>query len=356
MARIHIHSLMTSWTGYGQIAEWLCRGLDARGHGVTFSAISRDDRHFPPAEFVQSRLAEPDGLVILLAAPEVCAPPSIRSRPYVHFAMWETDRIGGAAAANLSRAALVVTPCRQNAGAFRASGVTAPIAVVPLGVSADEGYCDDGSAFPDVCRFGLAARLAHGRIRKGLREGLEVWHATFPPEIRDVRLAIKIWPDDLDQLAVPDDPRIEVITEPYRPPQMAAWYRSLTALLVPSKGEGWGLHTHQAMACGRPVIAAGWGGTADLVTPATGWLLPFTLRRAREFYRSDDPANVWAVPTPAAMNEALLAVYADETEAQLRGRAAAARAAEFTWVRTAAELEQAIACAGLLEAATGQAR
>src|SRR5690606_17892306 len=101
--------------------------------------------------------------------------------------------------------------------------------------------------------------------------------AGFPPEV--VRLCVSV--SDEDVTDIPDDPKIEVARRPFvddagleSTASLARWYRSLTCLLVPSKGEGWGMHTHEAMACARPVIYAPWGGSADLIgagSPPCGW-------------------------------------------------------------------------------------
>lgn len=50
---------------------------------------------------------------------------------------------------------------------------------------------------------------------------------------------------------------------------LAAWYGSLDVLLMPSKGEGYGVPLAEAQACGTPVITMGWSTGPELAGP--GW-------------------------------------------------------------------------------------
>jgi glycosyltransferase involved in cell wall biosynthesis len=345
-----IRAALTSWTGYGQIGEWLGRGLESFGLGVGFADMGTDPRYLAPNPWVARRAvpAWADAPWSILLAPPYDPNPPGR---VVRFTMWESSRISPAAARVLNAAELVCVPCEANRRWFVESGVTTRMALVPMGVSAGEGYRDDGTPPPrDVCRFGMAARMAHGGIRKGLNEGMEAFVAAFPPSVTDVELVLKVWPDCLARLRIPPDRRIRVVTTPMRPPEMAAWYRTLTALLVPSKGEGWGLHTHQAMAVGRPVIAVPWGGTTEFWDERCGWSLAYDLAPAGEFYTGQ---GQWAIPRREAMVASLRRVYADRVEAAAKGRAAAGRAAGFSWKRTARYLYWALVEAGLIRATGG---
>jgi glycosyltransferase involved in cell wall biosynthesis len=79
--------------------------------------------------------------------------------------------------------------------------------------------------------------------------------------------------------------------------------------------EGFGLPMIEAMACGAPVIAAH-AATAAEVTGAAALLVP------------PDDVGAWV--------EALAAVLTDPARAAAMREAGLARAAEFTWARTAA--------------------
>ncbi len=53
---------------------------------------------------------------------------------------------------------------------------------------------------------------------------------------------------------------------------LAALYSAADVLLAPSYGEGFGVPTVEAQACGTRVIGSGWAATADLVAE-DGWLV-----------------------------------------------------------------------------------
>jgi glycosyltransferase involved in cell wall biosynthesis len=53
----------------------------------------------------------------------------------------------------------------------------------------------------------------------------------------------------------------------YTRKQMAALYSTMDVLLAPSYGEGFGVPTIEAQACGTRVIGSGWAATPDLLGP-----------------------------------------------------------------------------------------
>jgi len=109
-------------------------------------------------------------------------------------------------------------------------------------------------------------------------------------------------PERLSSVATPDD---EALVE---------LYRHALALVVPSKNEGFGLPTLEAMACGSPVLAARAGA------------LPEVCGEAAELLDPDDPV---------AWRNALLALAAGPERRARRIAAGLERAATLTWPRTA---------------------
>jgi D-inositol-3-phosphate glycosyltransferase len=109
------------------------------------------------------------------------------------------------------------------------------------------------------------------------------------------------------------------------PPQphhlLSSWYRAADVVLVPSRSESFGLVALEAAACGRPVVASDVGGLRTIVESGrTGYLID---SRDPEAYASK-VAHLLEQPDLAAA----------------LGRAAAERAAGFTWSTAAARLRR----------------
>jgi len=83
----------------------------------------------------------------------------------------------------------------------------------------------------------------------------------------------------LKSLGVPQDATLLVNPLEYRygSPQenLAAYYTGMDVLLAPSMGEGFGVPTIEAQACGTRVIASNWAASQDLVAE-DGWLVDGT--------------------------------------------------------------------------------
>lgn len=327
--RITLRCALNSWSGYGQIGEWMGKALEARGLPVGYMPSHVDERFLPLTPFVAERRRDPDpgDWVLQLELPQT---PRLPDRPTVYFTMWETTGLSSKQVRNLNGAEAVIVPCRWNATHFRKAGVIRPIHVCPLGVSADDGYSEKPWPSGKPFTFGMAARMSHGGVRKGLNEGMAAFVKAFPKRA-DVALEVKVWPDCVAALKIPSDRRIKIITDPMRPHEMAEWYGGLHCYFVPSKGEGWGLHTLQAMACARPIIATKYSGTAEFFDFRYGWELEYEHAPADEFYK--DSGGSWAPPLMPSMVSRLREAYGDLEACQAKGRDAAERARGFGWDR-----------------------
>jgi glycosyltransferase involved in cell wall biosynthesis len=340
---------LNSWTGYGQIGLETGQALERIGVPVALDFRMKDKLYYDLPSWAKERLtpAPAGSWVLQLGTPGMAVDTTRRT---VAFTMWESAGLHPAYVEQLEKAAAVIVPCHHNAVVISAAFAGAqkpcpPLYVVPMG-------CDPKVYFerprrPEDGRtvFGGAGRMAHGGIRKGLVELARAFVRAFPEGTEPVELQLKVWPDcKLKDL--PDDPRVKVVRNPMTPAQIAEWYAGLDCYATASKGEGWGLQTLQAMAVGRPVIAAKWSGTAEFFGGQCGYEVGFDYAPAGEFYAG---AGSWIVPREADIAAAMRRVHAEPAEARARGAAAAARAAHFTWERTACELRQALVKIGMLE-------
>ena len=332
--------------GWGHACERLAVGLAGLGFDLRYVPTFRDPLnglawHLDADPRLAPVVGEawPDAPVLHLGPPiDRTVPPGS-----VWLTMWEVDGVppGFLDRANACRA--LVVPTAWNAGVFRKHGVEVPIHVCPLGIDPGDWPDTGPRPAPGTLVLGTAGRASHGGARKGLDDVIRAFVAAFPePDSEDVRLEVKCWPDDVTSQAHLAQPGITYHRKAWPRERLADWYGEVDVLLSASRGEGWGLMPHQAMACGTPVALAPWSGVAAYWTPECGWALPYAMGV------SDYPAyagGAWAEPDFDGLAETLRAISSDRGSIAARGRAAAARAREFTWddaVRRLAEILAAV--------------
>lgn len=252
------------FTGLGrvtcQLADYLQRSLS-----VKFNPTSLDER-----------LPLPQGALLALSnsrmpqkEPRLLVSPLLSLRKHIApgdtvLTMWESTVLPHGTADMINTyASQLIVPSSWCATVFSANGVTVPIRIVPLGI--DTSIYKPASVFRDnsVQRFGAAGRLAHGGKRKGIEDVIAAFALAFPNGAELAKLDLKLFGD----CYVPafSDKRIHVITDVFTDTQMNEWYNTLDCFISLSRGEGWGLHAQEALACGVPVIAPDYSGLSDVI-------------------------------------------------------------------------------------------
>jgi glycosyltransferase involved in cell wall biosynthesis len=263
-----IRAGLDGFSGYGQAVAAIGDELTAAGVPVAFRPIGKPSPDFvttPTATLARADAGAPEPHELLVALPNQALDPARRTTV---LSMWEASRIPPDWAAKLNAAARVVVPCAWNRDGFRASGVTAPVDVIPLGV--DLAVFRPGRPRDPAAPFtvGCAGRTAHGGVRKGLDDVIAAFLAAFPGD-PGVRLRVKCWADC--KVNDPGDPRVSIEREPLTAGALAGWYRSLDAFASASRSEGFGLMPLQALASGVPVIATAYGGHAEYLDGRVGY-------------------------------------------------------------------------------------
>ena len=328
--------------GYDQVAFNVLKGLLAAGVNVCRDAGAKFRPEFVPLDLQPSEATRTDEPRLTIIPPHLLHRFAPDARTAV-LTMWETDTLPPDAVKLLNRAALVIVPSAWGARCFRWNGVTVPIEVVPLGY--------DPEVFHPVSRkpkastivtFGTAGALDEGGIRKNVQQVIDLFRQAFPKE-RDVRLRVKITPSS-PLVHTHGDDRIDVMNASLTPAELAEWYRSLTAFVNGSFGEGFGLHLLEAMACGRPLISTAFGGATAFFAGTLGYEIGHRIVEVRHaMYRGR-----WANPNDADLIAAMRQVYRDPDDAQRRGHLAALRAKHFTWDDTIRKLVIVLIRHGLL--------
>ena len=193
--------------------------------------------------------------------------------------------------------------------------------------------------------------ISSGFARKGVDSLIEAWGRAFR-KADPVLLVLKTFPNPHNQVALqvealgrcfPDHAGIVHIDADLDKDAIAGLYGACDALVMPSRGEGFGLPAAEAMLAGLPVIATNHGGLRDLCTDDTAWLVDYRFARAQSHIGTFDSA--WAEPDIEDLARVLRAV-ATAPAAERQARTAAARALVgrlFTWPAAARRTEAAVA-------------
>jgi glycosyltransferase involved in cell wall biosynthesis len=119
-------------------------------------------------------------------------------------------------------------------------------------------------------------------------------------------------------------PHFCIIADDLKEAEVAQLYRSTDSFVLPTKGEGWGLPTMQAMSMGKPVISTAWGGQADFMFANNSFMI--SVERLEEVPKYSeynwDSGKMWAVPSLTDTKRLMRLVYTDRGLAAERGAAA----------------------------------
>lgn len=182
------------------------------------------------------------------------------------FTMWESTRTSDIFIDQLNKNKAIIVPNNWNKINFQNQGCEVPIHIVPLFVDSDIfNYVSPNKS--DTFVFGTA----NNDPRKRLYDTIKCFLKAFPNE-HDVVLKIKSSGELPFKFL---DDRIKITTEYYNNIQLKNWYSSLDVFVSGVSAEGWGLHQHESMACGRPIIAANYAGLSEFMTPENSFCLNY---------------------------------------------------------------------------------
>jgi glycosyltransferase involved in cell wall biosynthesis len=157
--------------------------------------------------------------------------------------------------------------------------------------------------------------------RKNPFGAVEAWLQAFPtpgaPRLIVKSLAEAEGHPRLDTLRRMTEGRddIDIRAETLAPAQIGALIAGSDILISLHRAEGFGLPLAEAMANGVTVVATGWSGNMQFMTPDNAIPVPFRLVAANRQYNG--PAAQWAEPDIAAAASALRRAA---TDADLRNR------------------------------------
>jgi glycosyltransferase involved in cell wall biosynthesis len=338
-AHLDIHS------GYGEAIRQTFERLTNRGIFVTLRPLGINEffgQTLPPMMRAHiQQIRQPEPFELLFAPPTNHPTPE---RKTVFYTMWESTILPRAQVAFLNRSAAAVVPCDWCKTSFEASGVKVPIHVVPLGFDPD-AYTPQPLPSKGPLVFGVAGRVKHCPKRKGVQEVIDAFLKAFP-NIEDVRLHVKIHPDDPIKCS---DPRVKIFRDVLEPYQLANWLHGLSALISFARAEGYGLWPLYALACGRPVIACHYSGHADFLNKENSFPIPF--REAQVDGVGDSNVEydgLWAEPNVRQAIEIMQSVHRRRQLLIDKAPACAPSVAHLTWEKSVDKLIGVLQSVGAL--------
>jgi len=225
-------------------------------------------------------------------------------------------------------------PSRFVAEAFVDGGVSGDLVkVIPHGFAPEVFNTQVKPWRPAGCR-GCMFLFVGGTIRrKGVDLLLQTYADTFSAD-DDVTLLLKdtgassfyrhnnLLPEIRNLRRRPKAAHILLLTEELDDAKLASLYRGCDALVLPYRGEGFGMPLVEAMACGRPVVTTAAGPAPEFCPPGTSYLIP-----AKETPVDDPPPPfgefsrewTWFEPDLVELAAALRAIYEGREEANRRG-------------------------------------
>eukprot|EP01062_Namystynia_karyoxenos_P084422 TRINITY_DN9929_c0_g1_i1.p1 TRINITY_DN9929_c0_g1~~TRINITY_DN9929_c0_g1_i1.p1 ORF type:complete len:837 (+),score=252.30 TRINITY_DN9929_c0_g1_i1:81-2513(+) len=177
--------------------------------------------------------------------------------------------------------------------------------------------------------------------RKGWDALLRVYFSSFTPE-DGVSLVLKTYlymdPDPFNGDRIMEKvrnfarkegfnttrlPKVQIVSEEVPARDMPGVYAGCDCFVLPTRGEGWGLPMHEAMAMGLPTIATNWGGNTHFMTNDTS-LLVATNGTAPAAGGGAFHGARWAQVDEADLRAKMLWVYHNKEDAKRLGARARA--------------------------------
>lgn len=341
--RIFIKGILGCKSGYGKFTTKLVEDLVEHGYDVHFRPLNSYDQSdlTDVKPFVMSKLVfqdQKDDCHLTIHPPDNRAVINKNSINFF-FTMWEPTRVPAYVSEHLKTIDTIIAPSSHCITSFSDFDWRTRIALCKLGYNA-EVY--KYSEFEDNGMFTfLMAACNDGGFRKGTKKTIKAFREAFPEYMRDVQLVIKATDRCEDKYIIDEedsyDPRIKIIKSFIPDEAMANLYRKCDCLVLPSMGEGFGLHAIEAMATGRPVIGPKFSGLADFMDENNSFLVDYDMIKsgaahADQFYKN---AGMLCNVIKESLSIKMIEAYQiGKKGCELMGQNAAKTASQFTSVKS----------------------
>lgn len=328
-AEVNMFGFFGGQFGLGESARLYARALASQG----VSVAARDVDLQLPHEWVpfkhpsMEREISERGVDFVVVNPDYFerALPMIRAaggcgKPMVGVWFWELGEIPDSWLPAIDRVDGVLVASRFVEDAFRRC-TTKPVACIPIPLMSlpDSGLRRRDFGLPEHDFLILTTFDFHSSVhRKNPRAAIDAFQRAFPPSTKGVGLVVKSvngskYPEALSALVAHSstDPRVVVRDGVLSQSNLGALQETCDAYLSLHRAEGFGLGMAECMARGKPVVATGWSGNMDFMTPDVACLVDYELVPVGTGAYLGGDGSLWAEPKVEQAADYLRRIHED---------------------------------------------
>lgn len=198
-------------------------------------------------------------------------------------------------------------------------GVLRPVATVGVGLDDWDSVAANGFPVPSGKSFRFL-HVSDGGAEAGADLVVRAFARAFNhhddavlvlvvPEADQGRLRALVASECDDTASAPE---IIILAAIAAPALLKGLYGSCQVFVSPRRGGGFSWEVARALLCGLPVIATGFGGSADYLASDCAWLLDYSFVHAASGRKL--PASAWAQPNIVHLEDILLRAYRSPPE------------------------------------------
>lgn len=269
-------------SGYARAARNYARCL-AEDENFVIKSVKYDsgnnEKLSPSLLAAHKRSASNAEVIVQMLTPNEMRP--VQGKKNIAICCWETDRIPQHWVDSLNKFDLVIVPCEANRQAFKNSGVTVKIDLMPF-VFFREDYIYNGPKFkiPGVTdTTTIFYNISQWSPKKGLDDIIKAYFLAFQND-EDVLLVLKGYigmqnqHGDADKMRaeienikkmmrLPKYPRIYVTDTMMTPEEILRLHKSCNIYVNASRGEGWGIPCFESLLIGNELISVNHTGITE---------------------------------------------------------------------------------------------